>query len=158
MWWTVSLQLLKIIEQMNKCWLLRWRRAFVIGWAPERYCLVIPSVCLQVLTHSLHGAEFSASQEIPGLYGTRSFITAFTSTRHLSHPEPARSSPHSHITLPEDPSSHLCLGLPSGLFPSDFPTNTLYTPLLSPTHATCPAYLILLYLINRTILGQQYTW
>jgi len=29
-------------------------------------------------------------------------------------------------------SSHLCLGLPSGLFPSGFPTKTLYTPLLSP--------------------------
>jgi len=29
-------------------------------------------------------------------------------------------------------SSHLRLGLPSGLFPSGFPTRTLYTPVLSP--------------------------
>ena len=29
-------------------------------------------------------------------------------------------------------SSYLSLGLPSGLFPSRFPTKTLYTPLLSP--------------------------
>ena len=29
-------------------------------------------------------------------------------------------------------SSHLCLGLPTGLFPSGFPTKMLYTPLLSP--------------------------
>jgi hypothetical protein len=28
---------------------------------------------------------------------------------------------------------HLRLGLPSGLFPSDFPTKTLYTPLFSPS-------------------------
>jgi hypothetical protein len=29
-------------------------------------------------------------------------------------------------------STHLRLGLPSGLFPSGFPTKTLYTPLSSP--------------------------
>ena len=33
-------------------------------------------------------------------------------------------------------STHLRLGLPSGLFPSGFPTKTLYTPLSSPIRAT----------------------
>ena len=55
------------------------------------------------------------------------------------YPEPARSSlnpPHptswrSILIL----SSHLDLGLPGGLFPSGFPTKTLYTP-LSPICAT----------------------
>jgi len=37
-------------------------------------------------------------------------------------------------------SSHLRLGLPSSFFSSGFLTKTLYTPLLSPIRATCPAY------------------
>jgi len=72
------------------------------------------------------------------------------------YPEPDRSSPYptslrSILTL----SHHLRLGLPSGLFPSGFPTKTLYTPLLSPIRATSPAHLILLDLITRTTLGEE---
>ena len=54
-------------------------------------------------------------------------------------------------------SSHLRLGLRSGLFPTVFPTKTLYTSLLSPIRATCPAYPIILDFITRTILGEEYT-
>ena len=53
-------------------------------------------------------------------------------------------------------SFHLCLGLPSGLFPSGFPTKSHFTPLLSPIHATCPAHLILLKFITQTVLGEEY--
>jgi len=53
-------------------------------------------------------------------------------------------------------STHLRLGLPSGLFPSGFPTKTLYTAFCSPIRATCPAHLILLDFITRTILGEEY--
>ena len=37
-------------------------------------------------------------------------------------------------------SSHLRLGLPSGLFSSGFPIKALHAPLLSPTCATCPTH------------------
>ena len=53
--------------------------------------------------------------------------------------------------------SHLCLGLQSGLFPSYFPTKTVYAPFLSPIHAPCSAHLIVLDLITQIIFGEQYT-
>ena len=75
------------------------------------------------------------------------------------YPEPSRSSPYStsqflkiHLNIILHPS--LCL--PSGLFPSGFPTKTLYTPLLSPIRATWPTHLILLDLITRKIMGDEY--
>jgi hypothetical protein len=47
---------------------------------------------------------------------------------------------------------HLCLGLPSGLFPSGYHTNNLYAFRFSLIRATWPAHLILLHLIILIIL------
>ena len=84
----------------------------------------------RVLLEKLTGLQLV--KKFPAFYGTRRFITALTSVRHLSlswaspiqstyqHPTSWRSI----LIL----STHLCLGLPSGLFPSGFPTKTLYAP------------------------------
>jgi len=76
-------------------------------------------------------------KKFPAFHGTRMFITALTSVRHLSlsWASPFQSIyPHptfwrSVLIL----STHLRLGLPSGLFPSGFPTKNLYTSLSDST-------------------------
>jgi hypothetical protein len=52
-------------------------------------------------------------------------------------------------------STQLRLGLPSGLFPSGFPTNILYAFRFSPIRSTCAAHLIILDVIILVILGEE---
>jgi len=84
-------------------------------------------------------------KKFPAFHGTRRFITALTSVRHLSlswaspiqsiYPHP--TSWRSILIL----STNLCLGLPSGLVPSGFPPRPYTPPLLTHTcHMPSPSH------------------
>jgi len=93
----------------------------------------------RVLLEKLTGLQLV--KKFSAFHGTRRFITALTSVRHLSlswvsiiqsiYPLPTTSW-RSTLIL----STHLRLGLSSGLFPSCLPNKTPYTPLSSPIRAS----------------------
>jgi hypothetical protein len=98
-----------------------------------------------VLLEKLTGSQLV--QIFPAFYETWKFIAAFKRARHLSSswatsiksmPLHYRSTSSRYILI----SSHLHLGLPSGLFPLGFPTKTMHARFLSYIRATCPAQLI----------------
>jgi hypothetical protein len=102
----------------------------------------------RVLLEKLTGLQ--QVKKFPAFYGARRFITALKSVRQLSlssaspiqsiYPHPTSWRPI--LIL----STHLRLGLPSGLLPSGFLAKTLYTHLSSPKRATRPAHLIVIHL------------
>ena len=98
--------------------------------------------------------------KFPAFHGTQRFITSLTRARHLSLSW--ASSTHSITLHPTSWRNILILffqlspSLPSGPFPSRFPTKTLYTPLSSPTYSTCPAHHFLLDFFHPKVIGAQY--
>ena len=105
-----------------------------------RRMLYLLTPCSTIPLEKLTGCQLV--KKFPALYGTRRFITAFASACHLSvswassiHSIPSPPKPGISILML---SSHLCLCLPSGLFPSGFHPKTLCTPHPTPyvLHAT----------------------
>ena len=112
----------------------------------------------RVLLEKLTGSQLV--KKLPAMYGTRRFITAFTSARHLSlscanliqsmPPTPYFLRIHLNIILPSTPGSSKCsLSLK---LPHQSPVYASPPPI----RATCPAHLILLDFITRNILREEY--
>jgi hypothetical protein len=99
-------------------------------------------------------------KNFPAFYGSRTSITVFTKALHCSlfWVRSIQSTPPHPLSLKINLtlSTHLSLGLPSGLFPSGFRTNYPTCIYLLPIRATCPANFILLDLVILVILGEEY--
>ena len=99
--------------------------------SPPKPCIYLSPIRTQEKLTGPHLVK-----KFPAFYGIPRFITAFTSALHLSllwASSIQSMSPHSTSWRPIlTPFSHQRPGLPSGLFPSGFPTKTLYAILLFP--------------------------
>jgi len=89
----------------------------------------------------------SVTQEIPRILWNRRFIAAFARARSCSSPEPDKSCPFTHPIFPK---FILILSFHLSLFPSGFPTKTLYAPPLS-TYVSHASFISFVMLISRTM-------
>jgi hypothetical protein len=140
------------------------QRIFVISYSIIRFsCPYHTEIIVYLLTY---GAEpfLRSCQLCSYLRTSQHFMEpegSLPCSQELStgpYPESDRSSPNHPILskIHFNIATHLRLGLPSGLFPSGFPTNILYAFLLSPIRATFHVHLIFLDLIILIMFGKKY--
>jgi hypothetical protein len=123
------------------CQFRSWWVFFMQAFA---FSVVIMSYLLTELRPSWEAANCAAIQEIPSNFKEPKGSSPCSQEPSTGpYPEPVRSSPyHPILSLPRSIlilSTHLRLGLPSGLLPSGFPTKILYAFLVATIRATCPA-------------------
>jgi hypothetical protein len=110
---------------------------------------------LTELSPSREAASCAVTQEHPSILWSPKFqYRVHKSTLLvpiLSHINPIHTIPSYLAMIHLILSTHLRLGLPSGLFPSGFPTNMLCV-FVFPIRVTCPTHFILLDLIILIIL------
>jgi hypothetical protein len=105
---------------------------------------------LMELSPSWEAAYCAAIQEIPSNFKEPEGSSPCSQEPSTDpYPEPVWSSPYHPKYLRSILILSTHLRLPSGLFPSGFPTNILYAFLVSPIHATCPVHLTLLDLTSQ---------
>ena len=132
-------------------WSLTFLLTYVLTYLLTPWC--------RVLLEKLTGLQ--PVKKFPVFYGTRRFITALTSVRQLSLSwvspiqsiNPNLTSWRSILIL----STHLRLGLPSGLFPSGFPhQDPIRPPLLTHTrHMPSPSHSSRFYHPHNIVWGVQ---
>ena len=116
-----------VTEQDGNWFCVHGSTEIIFDIIPHNYLL---TPWCRALLEKLTGLQLV--KKFPAFHGPRRFITALTRVRHPSlswvstiqsiYPHPTSWS--SVLIL----STHLRLGLPSGLLPSGFPTKTLYAP------------------------------
>ena len=133
---------------------------FILFWDPNGISLTYLLTHSMVQSPSWEANWFAASQEIPRILWNPK--VHYRTHRHPP-PVPILGQPNPvHI-----PTFHLLEIHPNIIYPSTprspqwslslrFPHQDPIHPLSSPTHATCPAHLILLDFFTRTILGEEY--
>jgi hypothetical protein len=99
---------------------------------------------------------YSASHEIPRIIWNMKVNQYWQQPATCWYPTPDQCSTRLSLKRSVILFSHLCLGLPSGLFPSVFSTKTLYTHLLFLVGATCPSHFTILDFITKIIFGKKY--